>query len=35
MSLLVILEDVVGLLDGFEAGFCFLTLVYGDFVRMT
>jgi hypothetical protein len=32
---LVILENIVGLLDGFEARFCFFSVLLGDFVGVT
>jgi len=32
VSLVVIVKDVVGFLNGFEFNFCFFTLGFGDFV---
>lgn len=32
VALLVIVENLVGLADGFEADFCFGALAFGDFV---
>jgi len=35
VSLVVIVKDVVGFLNSFELDFCFFTLGFGDFVRVT
>lgn len=35
VSLVIIVKDVVGFLDGLELDFCFFTLGFGDFVGVT